>query len=309
LNRVRELLAAEEGGAARALGGLLLAIAVLVVEFRRSALGDPWGPLPILLVVLVPTVIFYGAGVLGARFAGGPRAWHVLFSVLGIAFVPITLYSFLDWVGGETDAPLNTAWIFLVSAIAAFAAALIGRVRVGCLLGALALIVAWLGLWGELLDDGLGADVGTLRGLLVLAAAIVVVGGLMLARFGLPAGGFSDMITAAGLAAVAAGAISLIALGDVFVPFAAPEVEASLLWDVWLLLVTLALLAYGAVAGVRGPAYVGTVGLIAFAFTVGLDADDSTPSGTLLGWPLVLLIAAMGLLALSALPLLRRARG
>jgi hypothetical protein len=308
LNRLRELLRAEDGGGARSLGGVLLAIAVLVVLFRRSGLGDPWGPLPIFLVALATTVVLYGAGVVGARLAGTAHTWQILFSVIGTVFVPVTLYAFLDWVGGNPNAPLNTAWIFLLTAIAAFAAAFLARIRVGCLLGALALVVAWLGLWGELLEDGLGADAGTLRGLLVLAAAIVIVAGMMLARFGLPDGGFSDMVTAAGLAAVAAGAISLIALGDLFFFFAEPAVEASLFWDAWLLLVTLALLIYGAVAGIRGPAYVGALGLIAFTYLVGLDADDSTPSGTLLGWPLVLLVAALGLLVLSALPALRRTR-
>ncbi|MGH2987261.1 MAG: hypothetical protein ACRDLO_11340 [Solirubrobacterales bacterium] len=308
MNRVRELLRAEDGGASRSLGGLLLAIAVLVLLFRRTSLGDPWGPLPVFLVLLATTVVLYGAGVAGARLAGTTHPWQILFAVVGSVFVPLTLYAFLDWVGGNPNAPLNTAWIFLLTAVAAFAAAFLARVRVACLLGALALIVAWLGLWGELLEDGLGADAGTLRGLLVLAAVIVLVAGATLGRFGLPEGGFADMVTAAGLAAVAAGAISLIALGDVLFFFAEPEVEASLFWDAWLLLVTLALLIYGALARIRGPAYVGALGLIAFTYLVGLDADDPTPSGSLLGWPLVL-VAALALLVLSALPVLRRTRG
>jgi hypothetical protein len=47
---------------------------------------------------------------------------------------------------------------------------------------------------------------------------------------------------------------------------AEPAVEASLFWDAWLLLVTLVLLIYGAVSRVRGPAYVGALGLVAYPF-------------------------------------------
>ena len=68
------------------------------------------------------------------------------------------------------------------------------------------------------------------------------------------------------------------------------------------------MVAFGVSTGVRGPVYVGGFGLLAFIYTVGFDLDSDTPSGSLLGWPLVLLIVALALLAASAVPALRRSR-
>jgi len=46
---------------------------------------------------------------------------------------------------------------------------------------------------------------------------------------------------------------------------------------------------------------VGAVGLTIFVVIVGLDLDDSSPAGKILGWPLVLLILAAAALAASVL--------
>ena len=77
--------------------------------------------------------------------------------------------------------------------------------------------------------------------------------------------------------------------------------EPSLFWDIVLLLGSLALVVFGVFFRVRGPAYVGAIGLTIFIVIVGLDLDDSSPSGSLLGWPLVLLILAAAALAASVL--------
>lgn len=107
---------------------------------------------------------------------------------------------------------------------------------------------------------------------------------------------------------VAAGAISLAALAARFSPLGAPAAEANLLWDAWLVVVSLGVGRLRRQCGRGGPVYVGGFGLLAFIYTVGLDLDSDTPSGSLLGWPLVLLIVAVALLAASATPALRRSR-
>lgn len=304
MERVRELLRREDGGGARALGGLLLGIGVLVVLFRRTGLDDPWGSLPVFLILFLTAVFLYGFGFWGARLRVRPLGWQTIFVVFGVLLIPFAAFAFIDWVGGNTNAPLNNAWVFLLTAVAAFAAALLAGVRVGCLLGGLALIVAWLALWSELLDNGL-ADIGTVRGLLVLIALILLVVAALVAIRGRPEGGGSDLITAAGVAAVLAGAISIGALASPFF-FAAPAVGTNLFWDIELFVAALALLLYGAVSGARGPTYVGALGLVAFVYVVGFDLDDKTPEGSLLGWPLILLLAAAGLLVASVVPALRR---
>jgi hypothetical protein len=45
----------------RALGGLLFGVAILVVLFRRTALGDPWATCRIFLVLLIVAVALLAA--------------------------------------------------------------------------------------------------------------------------------------------------------------------------------------------------------------------------------------------------------
>ena len=117
------------------------------------------------------------------------------------------------------------------------------------------------------------------------------------------------MVTAAGVAAVGAGGLAAV---NVFLPpilFAfSGGIDTNLFWDLELLVVSLALIAYGAsAAATRGPAYIGAFGLIAFIYIVGFDLDDDTPSGGIV-WPLILLAAGVALFALSVLPAIRRGR-
>lgn len=313
MDAVRAILKSDERGATRAIGGLVLAIGTLVLLFRRTAFADPWSDLVIFLIVAVLAKFLFWSGFWGARWAGRPAPWQTVFTVFGIVLVPFALFSFVEWVGGDTGAPLNVAWIFLLTALAAFLALFGARIRVGALLGALALLVSWLVLWEELLSGGLEGDIGTTRGLLLIAAAILL---LVAAGVGMsgraPEGSGADVVTAAGVAAVAAGAISLGAFQNLFVPEelagGGTGIEANLFWDLELLVVAVVLLAFGWLPGPRGPAYVGAFGLIAFVYVVGLDLDDSSPAGKVVGWPLVLLLVGAALLAASAIPALSRLR-
>ena len=312
MERFRELLRTEEGGGARALGGLLLATGMLVLLFRRTEFADPWGDGAIFWILFLTSAFLYGIGFFGARLSPTTYAWQRAFVVFGLILLPLALLAFVQWVGGDSNAPLNTAWVFLVTALAGFAAALIGGVRVGCLLGGIALIIAWLGLWSELLDNGLGGDVGTFRGLLMVIALILLVIAALVAVRGRPEGGGSDLVTAAGIAAI--WGAGLLTLSDAFTSailpagFAPePSVSTNLFWDAVLLVTSLGLIAYGSASGFRGPAYVGAIGLTLFIFIVGRDLDDSSPAGKVLGWPLILLLVAAALLVWSVLPALRRA--
>jgi hypothetical protein len=316
VERVRELLRSDEGGSARALGGLLLATGILVVLFRRTSFAEPWGDGVIFWMLWLTAVFLYGAGFMGARLSPVTLGWQRAFVVYGLVMIVFAGFGFVEWVDGNNEAPLNIAWILGLTAVAGFAAALIGGVRIGCLLGGLALIGAWLGLWAELLDDGLGGDIGTLRGLLMVIALILLVIAMLVALRGRPEGGGTDLVTAAGIAGVfAAGVLTAgMGFGDTFITPVGASAEAtadgsaptSLFWDAVLLLVSLGLVGYAAVTGFRGPGYVGVLGLVFFVYIVGLDLDDSSPAGKVVGWPLVLLLLAGALLIASVLPALRR---
>lgn len=326
--RVQEMLATDDQPrrALRLLGGLLLGIGMLLVFVRRSGGVDGWSEFPLFLVLLAPCLFLYGTGLAAARREPIARGWESAFVVFGLLLIPFVGFQLVELLDGNTASSLNVAWIFALTALAGFAAELVGRVRFGLLLAALAAVIAWLALWDEILAEGL-SDVGTLRGMLVLIALILAAAGFLLARRepgdtatldraadtrttgsgrfarggiapGPGADRMSELVTGAGVAAVAAGAISIGAIAG-RIPFAdPPATEASLLWDVWLLVASLALIGFGAWVSSRGPAYVGAVGILFFVLIVGFDLDDESPAGKLLGWPLIVLV--LGALAFLA---------
>ena len=93
----------------------------------------------------------------------------------------------------------------------------------------------------------------------------------------------SDIVTAAGVAAVAAGALTLVAAPQFISPVgfggSASAISTSTLWELELVLSSLALVAYGSQAPTRGPVYVGGFGLLAFTLIVGIDLDDPDHDG------------------------------
>jgi hypothetical protein len=117
-----------------------------------------------------------------------------------------------------------------------------------------------------------------------------------------------ELVTAAGIAAVSVGLIGVLAqagqaLGPLIFGASPAEGEGqSFVWDLWLLLISLGLVAYGAVVHARGPAYVGFLGLLAFAILQGVEVnallEGDEPDSSFVGWPLILLlIGAAGLAA------------
>ena len=68
-------------------------------------------------------------------------------------------------------------------------------------------------------------------------------------------------------------------------------IETTALWDILLLVISLGLVGLGSLVGVRGPVYVGAIGLFFFLIIAGFDLDSDTPDPTKLGlWPIVLLV-------------------
>ena len=306
----------------RALGALLLGVGALVLAYRRSAFADPWGDFVLLLVALLPALFLYGGGLLAALNTTERRAWHGVFLVLGLLFALFSFFQFIELVDGNTGASLNVAWIFGAVAALGVVAALLAGVRFAMLAAGIAFIVAWFALWDAILGDDFSSDAGTLRGFSMLAAGVLAAAavGLHWVRRGrhfrppyddehgdVPA----ELLTAAGVAfLIGAGVLSatgaivqgfLFALGPLAPPDAGGFAEPSLFWDIVLLAGSLLLVLIGASLRLRGPVYVGAVGLAIFVVLVGLDLDDSSPSGSVLGWPLVLLLLAAAALVASVL--------
>jgi hypothetical protein len=298
----------------RALGALLIGVGVLVLSVRKDdpsgfVENESWGAWALLAVYLAAAVVLYGGAISTIRETGGLRKWQAIASVFGLLFVPFALSEFVDAVGGDPSTAANVAWIAAVTAALAFFAGIYGAVRFQLLVGALALLVAYLALFDVILTDGVFEDLDVLRGLLLAYAVVMVAAGILLwrsTRDGLWPG--SELLTAAGIAAVGATlVISLtgpaaegIASAFPFGPEGKGGENPTALWDVGGLLVCLALIVSGALIGLRGPVYVGAIGLVLFAVIVGqnLDADPNDRENGFFWWPALLIatgVVAMGL--------------
>ena len=300
--------------ALRIAGAVTFAAGIFVLLIRK---GDPWADFPLLLVVGIPCVLFYGLGIgaLGHGAATDTRAvglpaWRAVALVLGIFVVAATVSQLIATIGGDPD---KSGWVFVIFAVtaaAAWYAATAHALRYGALLAGLAAIVAWIALWDAIVEPSATA----IRWLFVVIGVVLAAAAYSLHGSDRREG--PELVTAAGLAGVAAGLTALFAVfgtlvGNVFASAfgAEPDVSGGIQqrqeWDVFLLLLALALIWYGARAAWRGPVYVGGVALIAFVFSAGIDiaslVQGEEASSDVVGWPLLLLVLGGAALAAGLL--------
>jgi hypothetical protein len=303
----------------REIGGLLLGLAALMIFIRKgpfiSINPHQWAAFPMFIVMAIPAIYLYGSLLTRPR-TGELRVWQVVNSVFGLIFIPLALGRFVHLLGGTANADLNTFWIFGVTAVVALYAGLAG-VRVQLLLGGIALIISWSALWDKLLSGGISAHYGVWRGLLGIMAIVLLVGALYMWRENpgddevassatAPSGDLglwkaSELVTAAGIAAVIACGLGVASYGKLLGPLAPTTVSpigTSNLWDMLLLVVSLGLVAIGGQIGTRGPTYIGAIGLVLFLAIAGLDLNNTPPHPFSLGvWPWVLL--GLGLIGIG----------
>ena len=290
--------------ALRKQGGLLLGLAALMIFLRKGGGEHAWADFPLFLLLAAPSVCLYGGGVFTVRETGGLRTWQAVYSVLGLIFVPLALFQFIELIDGDSGAALNVAWVFGATAALAGYAALSAGIRFHLLAGSIALIVAWSALWDKILSGGLAEHFGVYRGLLGILAILLLAAGLYLWRTDAGAeasqagdGGLwkaSELLTGAGISAVIGCSLGISSLPGALSPFitvAFNPVETSLFWDVLLLVISLGLVGLGSLIGVRGPVYVGAVGLFLWLLIAGFDLDGNPPEPNSFGvWPIVLLL-------------------
>lgn len=298
--------------ALRKLGGLLFGLGILMMLLRKAAIADDFGDGITLILLAIPAVLLYGGSVLPDRDTGGQlRAWQTVYSVFGLIFVIGALSQFVDVIDdGASGNSLNVAWIFAVVAALAVYAGTRG-IRFQFLFGGLALIVAWSALWDKILGgEGITEHFGVYRGLLgilsigLLAGAVYVwrtnPGGDNRAVTATTPGGdlglwkASELFTAAGISAVIACSLGIASIANLNPLATSPvgPVETSWFWDVLLLVISLGLVGIGAQTGLRGPVYVGGIGLFLFLLIAGLDLDegDEADPSKLGLWPIILLV-------------------
>jgi hypothetical protein len=287
----------------RMLGGVLFALGAVVLFARK---GDDWAAFPLLIAVAVPCAIVFGLGALGALASGEIARWHAVLMVTGVLLSVLAFGQLWDTVGVNTDTSGFGFLIFAcVAGLAAFASFGVGAAY-QALLAAVAGIGAWVFFFDMILDEP-GAT--AFRWLMLLLC--LVYAGLAFALRDREAPQAPEFVTAAGIAAVSVGLIGVLAgagpvLGTLFFGGTPAEGEGqSFIWDLWLLLASLGLVAYGAVARARGPAYVGFVGLLAFVILQGAEVsaliEGEEPDGSFVGWPLILLLVGAAGLAAGAI--------
>ena len=314
------LFAPDDGrDALRTLGGLLLGLGFFMAFARKSGgLGEGWSDWALFITLLIITVFLYGVGLVGRLNTPTLRAWQAVYVVFGILLLPFLLFQFIEAVGGNASAGLNVFWVLLVTAAAAAFAALVADIRYGLLLTAIALIVSLSALWNEILSDGLIAHYGIYRGLLVIYGLLFLALAFAVYRFDpltrLRPGRVAaseperwlraqDLVTGAALSAVLAGAITFTAFfAQTDSLFAPPVASPSLLWDLELLLASLLAVLWGARFAVRGPTYVGAIGLLIFMIDVGSEVGVDIPESTIVGWPLILALVGAAIFVASLLP-------
>ena len=308
MNELQRLFAPDEAkDALRKLAGLLLGLGLFMTFIRKgtSGLGSAWGDWGLLASLAITFAFLYGVGMLGALSTGRLRSWEAVYLVFGVLVAPWLLLQFIEAIGGSPGASLNIVWVFAVTAGLAAAAALIAGLRYGLLLASLAVIVSWSALWDKILSDGIGQHFGIYRGLLVILAALLLGAAFAVWRLDEREGGgrASEIVTGAAASAVLAGSLSfpkVFALDNPFFLVSGPD--SSLLWEIVLLVVSLLAVGYGSRFAVRGPAYVGGIGLAVFLLLAGIDVNDATPEGTIAGWPLILAIVGAVSFAISLVP-------
>lgn len=310
------LFAPDEGrDGLRTLAGLLLGLGFFMAFARKSGgLGGGWSDWALFITLLIITVFLYGLGLVGRLITPTARPWQSVYVVFGILLLPFMLFQFIQAVGGDATADLNVFWVLLVTAAAAAFAALVADVRYSLLLASISVIIGLSALWDKILSNGLFTHYGIYRGLLVIYGLLLLAGAFAVYRFDplarLRPGGTGasepdrwlraqDVVTGAAIAAVAAGAITFTAFFAQASVFAVRVASPSLLWDIELLVASLLAVIWGSRVGVRGPTYVGAIGLLIFLIDVGSEVGVDVPDSTIVGWPLILALVGAGLFVIS----------
>jgi hypothetical protein len=310
----------------RSVGGVLFAVGAAALWARKST-HDEWGGFARLLVVAAPAVLLFvlALDLSAPRSCEKARPWQSVLMVTSLLLGPVVLFQFLDWIGVSTRHLLLDAAVFALIAWVAAYATRRARVSYAALLAGLSALVAWLLVWDKIFDH---PSANTYRWLLVAAAALLSLVAYRLFRA--DSIGAAEVATAGGVSAVAAGVFGVV-VGAVVGVFGAVTrtVESSrggpsspvapagrtvvghvnssgfqhFFWDLYLLVVSLALVWIGSRVRIRGLGYVGGVGLLAFLVSVVAQITrvevGRSPTASVAGWPLALLVLGAAVLAAS----------
>jgi hypothetical protein len=274
-----------------AAGAVALATVVYVLETRFDG---TWGT-GVLLVIAALATLFTGTLAVQSPLEGErPRAYQSVLYVATFVLAVAALVNLADVLGADDPPSAEGTLVWTGLVLLALAAWFSARRNsaVMTLLGAasFAIVVEAFIAWVFSPD---GAT--TFRWILVLLILVFALASLS-QRGARPRHGV-QLVNAAGLAAALLGltfAVDLIFSG--FGLGGGPERNGiGTGWELFLLACGFGLIAYSGVDREAGPAYLGVLVLVLF---VGL----ASPGDSLIGWPIVLLLMAGGMLAIGLRP-------
>lgn len=267
-----------------AAGGVVLALGVALQQARMT----DWAAGPQLLIALALAVVLLWLGLQETLGEAPPPAYASVLLVTGLLASALALVRLAE-VLGDPFADDFPAWTFvwIGAALAALAALVSVRRRsaVAALIAALAAGGAVLSSYDAIFDPGSVTPFRWVLLALMLAFAV-----MSLPLRGAGQRHAEQMVNAAGVAVAGIWLVDL--------PFFSIGAQAnfSWWWETVIVVAGCGLVAYGAVDGAPGPAYLGVLNLLGFILVA------SGQEATLLIWPLVLLAGGLALLAVGLRP-------
>jgi hypothetical protein len=278
-----------------AAGVVPLTLAVLLIEVRFH---DRWADGVHVVVCLLAFGLVYGMGLLAPLEGERPRPYHLVLLICGLVLLGALLLALADAFGSESPftASGTLTWTFLLLAAAAAYPARRFDAPILTLLAALAVGAAFLSFIDWAFDP---QSLTTFRWMLLLLLVGYTAAHLMLRD---THRGHAVMLADAGGVAALGLALTLgidIVIAQVFGLLQPTADGGSTGWELVVLGAGFALVAYGSVDRERGPAWLGTLVLLAFAVIAGQPSGDG-PS--LIGWPLLLLLLGLGGVVIALRP-------
>ncbi len=286
-----------------AAGAVPFALAVALLNVRME---DTWGDGIRFVIVGLACALILGMGFLAEREPGHefPRAYQTVLLLAGLFLLTVAL-SLLAQVLGADD-PLSSAGsLTWISALFTAAAAAAAWGRIGSPICAL-VALAGAGVFAlAFVDWVFDPESATTFRWVLLALILAYAAGHVRWRERRPRHAV-HFVNAAGLAALAVGATFL---GGLFAAALAANLggdggaaasDPGTWWELVLLAAGVGLIAYGAVDREPGPAWLGFAVLLLFVVLTGPPGADGA---SIVGWPLLLLLAGGAALAAGLRPL------
>lgn len=256
-----------------------LTVGVVMTEVRFESV---WGRGVLFLLALVATALVLGMGLLAPLEEPRPRAYQTVLLVAGLALLALAIFQLARVLGEESplSASGTVTWTTTLFAAVAAVAAWDRRSPICALIEFVAGGITLLAFVQWVFDPrGPNTSRWLLLVLILVYAAVHVRLRDQWPRHAVHA------VNAAGLAAIV---LAVSYLGGVVLPGRlVGGGHAGTGWELVLLAVGLALVAYAGVDREPGPGYLGVVVLVLF---VALAGPPSISGASLIGWPILLLL-------------------